>query len=68
VIARGSLDDKLRWTFSLYDVDGDGVINRSDMTTIVSSVYGLMGSYTSPAIASSTVQQHVDQIFQVSLN
>jgi len=64
VIARGSVDDKLRWTFNLYDVDGDGVISRSEMTTIVSSIYGLMGRYTSPAISGSTVHQHVDRIFE----
>lgn len=65
VLARGSLDDKLHWTFSLYDVDCDGVINTTDLTTIVSSIYGLMGKYTSPAISSSTVQQHVEQMFQI---
>jgi len=66
VLARGSLDDKLRWTFSLYDVDGDGVISRAEMTSVVTSIYGLMGKYTSPAISSSTIRQHVDRIFQVA--
>jgi len=64
VIARGSIDEKLRWTFSLYDADGDGVISRSEMTTIVSSIYALMGRYTNPAISSCTIRQHVDGIFQ----
>jgi len=64
LIARGSLDDKLRWTFNLYDVDGDGVINKSEMMTIVSSIYSLMGRYTSPAISGCTIRQHVDRIFE----
>lgn len=65
VIARGSLDDKLRWTFDLYDTDGDGVISRSEMTTVVASIYALMGRHTTPAISNSTVHQHVDRIFQI---
>ena len=64
VIARGSHDEKLRWTFQLYDADGDGVITRSEMTTIVASIYGLMGRHTSPTISGSTVRQHVDRIFE----
>jgi len=64
VIARGSLDDKLRWTFDLYDVDGDGVVGRAEMTSVVASIYALMGRHTSPAISQSTVLQHVDRIFQ----
>ena len=64
VIARGTLDDKLRWTFSLYDIDGDGVISKSEMTSIVSSIYGLMGRYASPAVSISTIRQHVDGIFE----
>jgi len=64
MIARGSLDDKLRWTFHLYDMDSDGVISKSEMTAVVASVYGLMGRYTSPAISSSTIRQHVDHIFE----
>jgi len=64
VIARGSIAEKLRWTFRLYDVNGDGVISRRDMTTIVSSIYGLMGRYASPAVTSRSIQQHVDAIFE----
>ena len=28
ILVRGSLDEKLRWTFSLYDQDRDGLISR----------------------------------------
>jgi len=64
VIARGSRDDKLRWTFDLYDVDGDGVIDKAEMTSVVSSIYAMMGKHTSPAISNSTIHEHVDRIFQ----
>jgi len=64
VIARGTLDEKLRWTFQLYDLDGDGVISKYEMATIVSSIYSLMGRYTSPAVSNSTIRLHVDRIFE----
>ncbi|CAG2121281.1 unnamed protein product, partial [Medioppia subpectinata] len=28
VLARGSIQDKLRWTFSLYDINNDGMITK----------------------------------------
>jgi len=67
VLARGSLSEKLQWTFSLYDIDGDGVITRDELHSVVSSIYAIMGRYAIPPVDSCTVQEHVDRIFQVSL-
>ena len=38
MLLKGSLDDKLEWTFHLYDLDGDGVISRDEMEDVVMSV------------------------------
>ena len=42
VLVRGSLEDKLRWTFNLYDLNGDGVISKDEMEDVTASVsYGI---------------------------
>lgn len=65
ILSRGSTDEKLRWTFSLYDINGDGCITREEMTDIVTAVYELMGKFSDPNVDRSGVRQKVDQMFQV---
>ena len=65
VLARGTIDEKLRWAFSLYDLNGDGVLSRPELTTIVTAIYSIMGKYAQPTIDRSTIRAHVDRIFEV---
>lgn len=65
VLSRGSLDEKLRWAFTLYDINGDGCITREEMTDIVTAVYDLMGKVAEPSVDEDTVKERVDSIFQV---
>ncbi|XP_063221287.1 Kv channel-interacting protein 1-like [Bacillus rossius redtenbacheri] len=64
VLSRGSLEEKLRWTFSLYDINGDGCITKEEMTEIVSAIYDLMGKLAEPSVDDGTVREKVDRIFQ----
>lgn len=42
-LLRGSIYEKLRWTFKLYDINGDGCITRSELGEVVTAVHELMG-------------------------
>ncbi|XP_055929489.1 Kv channel-interacting protein 1-like isoform X2 [Argiope bruennichi] len=64
VLARGSLQEKLRWVFSLYDINGDGYITKDEMSRIVTSIYDMMGKSMDPPLEESTTRDHVERVFQ----
>ncbi|XP_035226171.1 Kv channel-interacting protein 1-like isoform X1 [Stegodyphus dumicola] len=64
VLARGSLQEKLRWVFSLYDINGDGYITKDEMSRIVTSIYDMMGKTMDPPLEEFTTQDHVERVFQ----
>jgi hypothetical protein len=67
VLVRGSLEEKLHWAFSLYDINGDGIITMDEMTSIVTAIYAMMGRHTEPVIDVSTPRQHAETVFRVSI-
>ena len=67
MLSRGSVEEKLRWTFSLYDINGDGYITREEMTDIVTAIYELMGRHpdsSGPEV--EKIKDKVEKIFQVN--
>ncbi|KAM9511921.1 A-type potassium channel modulatory protein KCNIP1-like isoform 1-T2 [Salvelinus alpinus] len=64
ILLRGSVREKLTWTFNLYDINRDGYISKEEMTDIVRAIYDMMGKYTYPALKTDTPKQHVDAFFQ----
>ncbi|XP_023215757.1 Kv channel-interacting protein 4 [Centruroides vittatus] len=64
LLCRGSLQEKLQWAFTLYDIDGNGYITKKELTDIICSVYALMGRRSVPVGDEKSLREHVDRIFQ----
>jgi len=43
VMTRGDPNEKLEFAFSMYDLDGNGFIDKEEMTQIIESFYKLVG-------------------------
>jgi Ca2+-binding EF-hand superfamily protein len=61
VTTRGGLEERLLWAFTLYDINNDGFITFEEMTTIVASMYQLIGASQQ---FQSTPEERVQAIFQ----
>lgn len=64
ITSRGSLDEKLEWAFSLYDLDKDGYITRDEMLHIVESIYRMVGKMVDLPEDEDTPLKRVDKIFK----
>jgi len=63
ILVKGTLDEKLRWMFALYDQDKDGYISRDEMEQVVASVFDLMGKTSDPHLEDQLVRNRVDEMF-----
>lgn len=39
----GTVYERLRWTFKLYDLNNDGCISREELSEVILSIHELMG-------------------------
>ncbi|XP_032882221.1 Kv channel-interacting protein 4 isoform X2 [Amblyraja radiata] len=64
VLLRGTIQDKLKWAFNLYDINKDGYVTKEEMLDIMKSIYDMMGKYTYPVLRDEAPRQHVEIFFQ----
>nr|CAD7409021.1 unnamed protein product [Timema cristinae] len=62
-LLRGSIYEKLRWTFKLYDINGDGCITRSELGEIVVAIHELMGRKPHQVEEDRKAREQVDRVF-----
>lgn len=64
-VSRGSVQEKLQWMFGLYDINGDGLISKTEMVDVVSSIYEMLGRATKPLVDDTSAKEHVEKIFHL---
>ncbi|XP_019711757.1 Kv channel-interacting protein 4 isoform X3 [Hippocampus comes] len=64
ILLRGTIQEKLKWAFNLYDINKDGYITKEEMLDIMKAIYDMMGKCTYPVLKEETPRQHVEVFFQ----
>ncbi|XP_026530974.1 guanylyl cyclase-activating protein 2 [Notechis scutatus] len=68
LVLRGKLEHKLRWTFKIYDKDGNGCIDRPELLEIIEAIYSIKEAYKSEeerAVPGLTPEEVVERIFHL---
>ncbi|XP_018618892.1 guanylyl cyclase-activating protein 2-like isoform X2 [Scleropages formosus] len=66
LVFRGSLEHKLRWSFKVYDKDGNGYVDKSEVQEIVEVFYRIKRtSGREPSCQQLTAAEVCERIFQV---
>ncbi|XP_061192043.1 neurocalcin homolog [Saccostrea echinata] len=60
---RGTVEQKLKWAFKIYDADKNGFISKSEMKDIISAIHRIAGTMTDTGNEQS-IQQKIEQVFQ----
>ncbi|KAG8438583.1 hypothetical protein GDO86_004953 [Hymenochirus boettgeri] len=63
MLAQGSPEDKLRWSFDLYDKDRDGAITRCEMLEIMKAVYKMSLATSLAKVDPLTAEECTNRIF-----
>ncbi|KAM4748404.1 guanylyl cyclase inhibitory protein-like [Rhinophrynus dorsalis] len=63
MLAHGSPEDKLKWSFKLYDKDSDGTITRCEMLEIMKAVYKMSLAASITKVNPLTAEECTNRIF-----
>ncbi|XP_069484203.1 guanylyl cyclase inhibitory protein-like isoform X4 [Ambystoma mexicanum] len=63
LLVQGTPEDKLRWSFKLYDKDRDGAITRPEMLEIMQAVYKMSVAASLTRVNPLTAEECTNRIF-----
>ena len=55
----GSLEDKIKYVFKIYDLDGNGSVSRNEMLQIVDSIFETFASVLPAGLTSEAVTEEL---------
>jgi len=61
ILLKGTLEDRLRWTFQVYDVNKDGVLSRAEVREVTAAIHDLMGHPNGERQKSEANDQMIDR-------
>lgn len=64
VLCRGTMEDKIKWMFKLYDINMDGKITLDEVLQISIATFALLGSQVMPVHNFKTYEEHARKVFK----
>ncbi|XP_060899404.1 guanylyl cyclase-activating protein 2-like [Labrus mixtus] len=64
LVLRGKLEDKLKWSFKVYDRDGNGCLDRQEVRHIVKIIHKIK-KHNNPSVTDTNVEDVCDRIFEL---
>ncbi|XP_051513264.1 guanylyl cyclase-activating protein 2-like [Myxocyprinus asiaticus] len=65
LVLRGRLEDKLKWSFKVYDRDGNGCLDKREVTHVIKTIHTLKMHENSSGCGDLSPDQICDRIFEL---
>lgn len=65
ISSRGTMEEKLIWSFRFYDLDNDGVISRNELLLVVSAIFEMLGGSAKMPPDEDTPEKRVNKLFSL---